>query len=191
MKKIHSFDEVFDGQKVFRTLLEAVSNPGRVVSIEDEAQKMYGDNKAFLAVAMTLIDNEVTYNTCQNETLGKDISLLTLSREESLDKADFIFIEDRRNLPEVFENAKEGTLADPQKSATFIIKSEEEFTHDIKIYGAGIKDTMIARVPEIAVEAMELRDSRLYEYPQGVDMIFVTPAGKILAIPRLVLREGK
>jgi alpha-D-ribose 1-methylphosphonate 5-triphosphate synthase subunit PhnH len=27
MKKLHSFDEVFDGQKVFRKVLEAMSNP--------------------------------------------------------------------------------------------------------------------------------------------------------------------
>ena len=52
MKKLHNFDEVFDGQKVFRKLLEAMSNPGRWVSIAAQSEKMYGENKDFLAIAM-------------------------------------------------------------------------------------------------------------------------------------------
>ena len=64
MKKLHSFDEVFDGQKVFRKVLEAMSNPGRRVFIAEQSEKMYSDGKVFLAIGMTLLDNEVTFATC-------------------------------------------------------------------------------------------------------------------------------
>ena len=40
MQKAHDFDTVFDCQEVFRKLLEAFSNPGRIVDISDGAKKL-------------------------------------------------------------------------------------------------------------------------------------------------------
>ena len=56
MNTLHNFDEVFDTQRVFRKLLEAMSNPGRIVSVSEEKDRLFGDFPSFLAVAMTLID---------------------------------------------------------------------------------------------------------------------------------------
>lgn len=189
MKKLHDFSEVFDGQKVFRKLLEALSNPGRTVSIAEQAEKMYGDNKVFLALAMTVLDNEVSFCACGNKELAENISLLTLSKELALEEADFIFVEKEDQLAEVFEKAKCGTLADPQKSATIMIKTEKNKEKTWNIYGAGVDGTLALTVPNAAYEAMELRDVQHYEYPQGVDMVFVTDYGELFAIPRLVLRK--
>ena len=105
MKKLHSFDEVFDGQKVFRKVLEAMSNPGRRVFIAEQSEKMYSDGKVFLAIGMTLLDNEVTFATCGNQELAENMSLITLSKEESLENADFIFVEEESKLTEVIEKA--------------------------------------------------------------------------------------
>lgn len=52
MKKLHSFDEVFDGQKVFRLVLEAMSNPGRKVSISEKAEKCMATIKLFLLLQL-------------------------------------------------------------------------------------------------------------------------------------------
>lgn len=59
MNTLHQFDEVFDTQRVFRKLLEAMSNPGRTVSVSDEKDRLFGDFPSILAVAVTLLDNEV------------------------------------------------------------------------------------------------------------------------------------
>lgn len=189
MKKIHNFDEVFDGQIVFRALLDATSKPGKQVSVSEQVNKMYGLNKAFLTIAMTLIDNEVSYNTMDNEELKKDISILTLGKEEKIEDADYIFIEEAKNLKEVIGKVKIGTLANPHKSATLIIKMPDNATEEIRIYGAGIDGIKTIMVSDIVTEALNLRDESKYEYPQGIDLIFITESGKIMAIPRLVLRE--
>ena len=189
MKKLHNFNEVFDGQAVFRKVLEAMSNPGRVVSIEEQAGKMHGNQQAFLALAMTLLDNEVSFDTCGDRELANDISLITLSKEVSLEEADFIFLNRKEDLEQVFRHAKCGTLADPQKSATIIMKAEESCSKEWMIYGAGVDGTQKIWVPEIAELAMKLRDDQAYEYPQGVDMIFVNDCGELFCIPRLVMKE--
>lgn len=189
MKKIHDFDEVFDGQKVFRIILEAMSNPGRMLSIEEQAKKMFGDNQAFLALAMTLLDNEVSFDTFEDEELAKNISLLTLSKRVELEEADFLFIEKESDLERAFEGAKGGTLADPHKSATLIIKAQNTKKNAITIYGPGVNKSLEIQVPDVVVKAMDFRKKQNYEYPQGVDMMFVTEDMKIFCIPRLVLRE--
>ena len=188
MKKLHSFNEVFDGQAVFRKVLEAMANPGRIVSIEEQARKMHGNQQVFLALGMALLDNEVSFYTCGNKGLADSISLLTLSKEASLEEADFIFVERKEELDQIFGKAKSGTLADPQKSATILMKVEE-CSKEWKIYGPGIDGTKELLVPETAEWAMNLRDAQAYEYPQGVDMIFVNDCGDIFCIPRLVMKE--
>lgn len=190
MKKLHNFDEVFDGQKVFRKILEAVSNPGRKVSISEQAEKLYGDNRVFLAIAMTLLDNEVSFFVCDNQELAESIALLTLSKEASLENADFVFVENADNLDEVFEKAKCGTLEEPQKSATIVIKEDNKCNTAFEIYGAGVDGTLKLEVPDVVEKALELRNRQNYEYPQGVDIIFVTSGGELYSIPRLVMRRG-
>lgn len=188
MKKLHNFHEVYDGQAVFRKVLEAMANPGRRVSIAAQAEKLYGENPVFLALAMTLLDNEVGFFVCKNKKLVEDIALLTLSNETSPEEADFIFVETEEQLTQVFKKAKCGTLADPQKSATLIIKVSAVSDVTWNIFGAGVDGTMTLQVPEIAERAMELRKQQEYEYPQGVDMIFITDDGEMFCIPRLVMK---
>jgi len=183
--KKHNFDIVFDSQKVFRLILEAMSNPAKIVNIKEYADKLYGDYPALLAVAMTLLDNEVSFNTCENRQLSDDIISLTLSRREKLDSADFIFVCNPSNIKNVIENAKCGTLADPHKSATIIIQNDDESVEQLKLCGPGIKDFVEVQVSKPVKDVIILRDAQYYEYPQGIDLIFVSNNGELFAIPRL------
>ena len=176
----HNFDVVFDSQKIFRLILEAMSNPTRVVNIKE-----YGDDSVFLAVAMTLLDNEVSFNTCGNETLSEEISSLTLAKRENIENADFIFTNDVKYI----ENFKCGTLADPHKSATVIIRNDGDPACQLTFYGPGINGLTTVQVTQIVHDAIILRDAQNYEYPQGIDLIFVSGAGELFAIPRLTRME--
>ena len=191
MKKLHSFDEVFDGQKVFRTILEGMSNPGRILSISEQAEKLYGDDAAFLALAITLLDNEVSFFACENAGLSENIPLLTLSSETDMENADYIFVNDSEMLEEIFEKAKIGSLADPQQSATIFIKTELGGDNELKLYGSGIDKEISLFVSDVVYRAVNLRDKQRYEYPQGVDMVFVSKESNILCIPRLCLQKGE
>ena len=189
MKKIHNFDLVYDSQKMFRLLLEAMSNPTRRVNIKEFSEKMYGNHSDFLALAMTLLDNEVTFSTCENQEISDEIVSLTLSNREQIDFADFIFVADSSLLQEVIETAKAGTLKDPQRSATIIVKDDKSELVPLNLSGPGIKDKTHFLTSRLVEKAIEIRDNNYFEYPQGLDLIFVTNNSELFAITRTTKKE--
>ena len=195
LSKKHSFDTVFDGQKVFRLVLEAMSNPARVVNISEYADKLFGDRPAFLALAVTLLDNEVSFSTCEDHKLSDEIVSLTLAKNVELESADFVFIgypcEHPCEIKNTIENVKCGTLSDPHKSATVIIRNEDGLACWMQLYGPGIEDRARVHVTQTVKRAVVLRDAQNYEYPQGIDMLFVSDDGELLAIPRLTRMEAE
>ena len=186
LTKKHSFDPVFDSQKVFRLILEATSNPTRVVHIKESADKLFGSCPAFLAVAMTLLDNETSFSVRGDDSLPDEIASLTLARREKTESADFLFVCDPDDLKIVIETAKCGTLADPHKSATIIIQNDGEPSCRLTLSGPGIDGQATVRVSQMVKDTIVLRSAQSYEYPQGVDLIFVSGARELFAIPRLV-----
>ena len=186
LTKKHSFDIVFNSQKVFRLILEAMSNPTKTVNIKEHAEKLFGDHPALLAVAMTLLDNEVSFNTCENRELSDEIASLTLAGREQIENADFIFVCNSDDINDVIENAKCGTLADPQKSTTVIIQNDGEPDCRMTLFGPGIDGQIEVEVSQMVKDTIMLRDAQNYEYPQGIDLIFISSDGELFAIPRLI-----
>lgn len=186
LERRHSFDPVFDSQKVYRTLLEALSYPSRRLSVVDSALQV-NDNAA-LALAMSIVDNEVTYAVVGDAQLDKEIALYTLSESAAIEDADFIFVQDVDRCAEVIAAAKAGTLADPHKSATLIVCAPGERDCTITLQGPGIKCKQVVEVHPAVVDCLDARDAQLYEYPQGIDMVFLDQSSEIMAIPRLVGR---
>lgn len=189
LSKKYSFHEVFDSQKMFRLILEAMSNSARAVSIKEYALKMFGEEPALLAIAMTLLDNEVSFNTCENNSLSDEIISLTLAKHTELANADFIFVCEATDIKNVIENAKCGSLSDPHKSAAVIIRDNGNAVCNIALRGPGIDGELTLPVSELVRDALRLRDEQCYEYPQGIDLLFVTVSGELFAIPRLVVWE--
>jgi len=186
LTKKHSFDLVFDSQKVFRLVLEAMSNPARDAVIKEYADKLFGSFPVFLAVALTLLDNEVSFNTCENQTLSNEIASLTLSRKTNIEEADFIFASNYSVMEKAINNAKCGTLADPHKSATVIIQNNGISALCLMLSGPGIDGQVEFMVTQTVKDAITIRDAQNYEYPQGIDLLFVSGLGEMFAIPRLV-----
>jgi len=190
MKRIHSFDEVLDAQKVFRLVLRAMANPATAVDIGEAAARLYGAAPELLAVAMTLLDNEVGFSACGDDALAGRIISLTLAREESLENADFIFVSDTRHLKDAIQRAKCGTLSDPHKSATLVVGIDDGKGATLRLAGPGIRGAAEIRTSKAVEEALGIRDAQGYEYPQGIDFIFVTGNGALFAVPRLTSREA-
>lgn len=189
LSKKHKFHEVFDSQKVYRLILEAMSNPGRTVTIREYAEKMFGEKPAFLALAMTLLDNEVTFHTGEDGRLSEEIVSLTLAKKAELMDADFIFVSGSDDLKTVIENAKCGSLTDPHKSALILIENGDCGRWDLTLHGPGIDGECTILASGLVKRALQLRDEQCYEYPQGIDFIFVTDEGDLFGIPRLVSWE--
>ena len=189
LAKKHSFDMVFDSQKVFRLILEACAHPTKMVSIREGSDRLFGDNPAMLALAMTLLDNEVSFNTCEDRLLSHEISCLTHARSASIAEADFIFISRIDDLGAAIENARCGTLENPHESATIIIRDTRDKDtplSELTFSGPGIDTKANVKVSRTIHEALMLRDEQNYEYPQGIDLLFITEKDDLLAIPRLV-----
>lgn len=191
MKRIHSFDAVHDGQKMFRLLLKAISNPLQRVNIHEYAEKLYGNDKAFLAIAFTMVDNEATFHTFENQILDGNIISLTLSTKASCEEADFIFVADEKNLQRAIEQAKCGTLANPHKSATIIVRIKNTDDISLTMHGAGIDGEISITTNRLVRRAVEMRDEMYFEYPQGLDFLFVDEKDDVFAIPRLVKKGAE
>ena len=191
LSKKHSFDAVFDSQKMFRLILDALSNPARIVDISEYAAKLSGGRPAFLAVAVTLLDNEVSFNTCGEDELSDEIASLTLARKDEIESADFVFVSCPDDIENVIENMKCGTLSDPHKSATAIIRNEGAPACRMKLSGPGIDGHAAVHATRTIEYAVMSRDARNYEYPRGIDMLFVSDNGELFAIPRLTRMEAE
>ncbi|MFA5657876.1 MAG: phosphonate C-P lyase system protein PhnH [Oscillospiraceae bacterium] len=190
MKKIHTFDEVHDSQRTFRLILEAMSNPLKIVNIKKYADKLFGSEKSFLAVAMTLLDNEVSFFTFDNEELDGNIISLTLSEKTTCENADFIFAGKEEAMLEAVRTAKCGTHIDPHKSATVISRIKSGGNYPLKMSGPGIDGCITLNTDKTVDAAICQRDKMCFEYPQGIDMLFIDDDDKLFAVPRLVKREG-
>jgi len=191
LSKKHNFSRVFDSQKIFRLLLEAMSNPARVVNINEYASKLVGDHPAFLAVAMALLDNEVSFHTCGNQSLSDEIVSLVLAKSEPIESADYVFVSDPKGADFAITNAKRGTPADPHKSATIIIRNDDPPVCGLTLSGPGIDDRITVQVTQTVKDAIAMRDGQNHEYPEGIDLLFVSSMGELYAIPRLTRMEAE
>jgi alpha-D-ribose 1-methylphosphonate 5-triphosphate synthase subunit PhnH len=163
-----------------------VSNPARVVNIKEYAGKLFGGHPEFLAVALTLLDNEVGFSACENSLLSDEIASLTLAEAEQTEHADFIFVPSSSDLSNAITKAKCGTLDDPHKSATIIVQNDGEPAVRLTFSGPGVNGRMEVELTQTVKDAIALRDAQRYEYPQGIDLIFISRVGELFAIPRLV-----
>ena len=90
MKQLHTFDDIFDTQKTFRLLLDAMANPSRVVSIQEGAEKLYGSKREMLTLAMTLLDKNTGFYTFGHTELDEQIDM-ALPRRLTLDLSGLSF----------------------------------------------------------------------------------------------------
>lgn len=191
MKQLHTFDDVFDSQKVFRRLLDAMANPGRRCGIQEQGEKLFGDQPALLAIAMTLLDASVSFCAPEEPALTEQIVLLTHARPVPPEQADYLFLPSAEQLSALIEIAKEGTLEDPHTSATVIVKVPDGQAGECpaRLSGPGVDGQMETTLPPAVIQAVKLRNAQEYEYPQGIDFIFLLPESQLLCIPRLIRME--
>jgi len=189
LERKHDFHTGYDTQAMFRLILTATSNPSREVNIQPFADKLFGPYPHLLAVAMTLLDNEVGYCVRENSDLTENIAALTLSSEKPLEDADFVFITDPKMLEDAIRCVKCGTLRDPHRSATLVVWSKDESKCALWMTGPGIAGATTWHTTKIARLALQARDAQRFEYPEGIDFLFVSESGMLAAVPRLVRWE--
>lgn len=185
-------DMVHDIQSVYRKVLNAMSRPGVLENISEEAEKndininFYGGS--FLVMLM-ILDREVSFNVVseQGNDVSKLISEITYAQVKPVEESDYIFVLEDKTveiLDEVIEKCKIGNLVDPQKSATIIAEVKcISKDGDIALEGPGIQD-----VNKISIcgdkKWISARKNKNEEYPLGVELIFVDENSNLVCIPR-------
>ena len=186
MRNKREFDPVHDAQGVFRKLMQATANPGRWEDINEQVERMEtGARGVTLSLAISLLDGEVCFYTDMGRELDAEIAFLTGSRRAALAEADFIFI-GAAEAADVLKAAKTGTLEDPHASATVLILCGKEELKKYRLISPGIRPKSFSHLSDAAHAWLSQRQKCGHEYPRGVDLVFYTEDGRVMALPRLV-----
>jgi alpha-D-ribose 1-methylphosphonate 5-triphosphate synthase subunit PhnH len=193
VKNKHAFDMVHGAQEVFRILLEALSNPGRVLTLRPYAGQFTGQGR-WLAPAVTLLDQGTGFYWDGDRETGEEIRFLSGAPQVSLEEADFIFLSRGAVSPNealgILTRVKQGTHPDPHKSALLFICAGGEGE------GGNPGETLALKGPGIPPEGRTIRlcpgeaawrrarDERGFEYPCGVELVFLRDDDSILALTR-------
>jgi alpha-D-ribose 1-methylphosphonate 5-triphosphate synthase subunit PhnH len=196
MKAKYGFDPVHGAQELFRLLLEALANPGRTLSLKDHAGQ-FARNGRWLALALTLLDNETGFYWDGPDDTGKEIRFLTGAEPVPPEKADFLFLSGSGLAPAAYDPAdllsrvKAGSPETPHDSALLLIavpgEEAAENAQAVLLRGPGVppEGRHIGLCPAEAAW-LRAREERGFEYPCGVELIFIREDLSFAAITRKV-----
>lgn len=182
---------VRSSQKNYRSLLEAMSRPGRLVRLS--ATGTESPYAAVMAIGECLLDHEVSLCVIGNggaKALQATLVAATQVRIESLEKADFVFVVGGQGRGRVCR-AKRGFLESPEEGATLVYCINSRLTNAsdrfrIRLVGPGIAGQGGIVPEKNGVPVEEFRELMVVNsnYPLGVDIFFVWPNGELIGIPR-------
>jgi alpha-D-ribose 1-methylphosphonate 5-triphosphate synthase subunit PhnH len=124
--------------------------------------------------------------------LAAEIARLTFSPRAEVEEADYVFADATAGASEVFSlirQVKRGSLWQPEESATLLVLVEETASAsageaNLLLSGPGIPDQILCSVKGMPPGWTEERHRQIEEYPLGIDLVFYTEQGSILALPR-------
>ena len=190
----HDFDMVTGTQEVFRLLLEALANPGRSVDLSRQVCR-FTANGQWLTPALTLLDNETGFFWDGLPEVGEEIRFLSGAVCSPLESADFVFLSSpgagaenaRSKAEQVFSKVKDGTHRDPHDSALIFLADAGKKEQFLALRGPGIPpEGRNVLLSETEAEWIKARNARNFEYPRGVEIVFMREDNSILAITRKV-----
>lgn len=208
-----SSDGVYHTQNVFRQLLAAMSEPGRVVAIPPWSPP---DPSPFVSpplasIALTLLDRQVTFATggSGQQALAAALQTLTWAKAaEPGSPAEYVFIQEptdaqeiRRFLSPLFA----GELLNPGQGAliTILVSRVQAVeptdcpelsriaTRLWRMSGPGIPGTRLVAVSGLEEDWIRRREEMVRDYPMGTDFLLVDHEGHLVGVPRhTTLHQG-
>ena len=176
------FDTIFDSQRVFRCLLQAASQPGKLFTLPPF------ECGSLEIVARTLLDHEVSFHAIGDGALEASERLvrITGARMVPVSEADFALISGGDSDGAVL-TLRRGELERPERGATAIYTVEDLSNTGslaMKLTGPGLPGVRTLGIEGLLVEEAEgIRESRR-DYPLGVDVYLVDGAGRVAGLPR-------
>lgn len=212
--EVATFDTIHDTQTVFRKLLDALARPGKIQSIAHVTGRVLvpvSFSPALLACASALVDGEVTFAVVASAAAETSDYLRwqTFSSPTALDEADYVLVDDElpsTNIEQLLARVKRGTLMEPHTSATLFITVAEltsvsqeermdlESVHEmvvLELTGPGVNTSTTCAVKGLSRTWLQQRALVNAEYPLGIDMVFATKHGELMALPRTTVVRVK
>jgi alpha-D-ribose 1-methylphosphonate 5-triphosphate synthase subunit PhnH len=184
-----AFDKVFDTQKIYRQMLDAIARPGKICSMPPlDIRPPAGLSSAAAGMAFTLLDSETSFAVLPYAAAWQEyIALNTGAGNSAVDAAEFLIVEGSKNLPELAE-ANRGDLLSPEQGSTLIVLvdgiAESGKCARLTLSGPGIAGRIRMSVDGLHPANLERILKLNQEYPLGVDVFFVDAAGRLAAMPR-------
>lgn len=173
-----AFDAVFDSQRVFRCVLQATAQPGKLFTLPPVGVAPPE------TVALALLDHEVTFCVVGAEA-GERLSRMTGSREVPLEEAEFALLSGGDSGGAVSKLGR-GDLERPERGATAIYAVERLGTGPVtlRLSGPGVPGTRTLGVEGLPKTEIEAIQKTRADYPLGVDVYLVDGAGQLAGLPR-------
>jgi len=178
-------DPVFDSQRSFRNILDAMSRPGSIQTISVDLVPPAPLHTATAAIALTLLDFETHIWTDFPETseAAHYLRFHCGCKWENKAAAQFAVITRPERLPEL-DLFYLGYEDSPGKSATLVIQVGELLPGGDKVFrGPGIAGEERVGISGLAEGFWDFWSHNHRLYPLGVDVIFAA-GRKCLGLPR-------
>jgi alpha-D-ribose 1-methylphosphonate 5-triphosphate synthase subunit PhnH len=182
MRREASYDEVFDGQRDFRVILDAMARPGTIRRVEAEKLEVpAGWDEAAAVVALALLDRDTTF-WAEDGAVAEYIRGNTRSREADAAEAEFLFAVGAAGSALAVTEATVGNALYPESGATVVLPAAFSGSVGVTIEGPGVAGTvrLDAGLPP---ELWQMRQERNAEFPLGLDWI-LTDGDRLVCVPR-------
>ena len=189
MLKKHQFDFIQDTANIFRLLLDSFAYPGKKNDVLPYSGKLSANHSVMSALAVVLLDNETSFYVHGAPELAQEVRELTNCPASPAEKAYFIFVPCATDTNEkrfLLRDCLHGSFLDPHESATILVSVASGNERRVELSGPGVGSGKKATFPEEVLDWMRERDSQNFEYPLGVDFVFVLSDSHVLCVPRLV-----
>jgi phosphonate C-P lyase system protein PhnH len=192
---VKSYDQVIDGQRHYRTLLQATARPGTIGQLDDISLEVPPQlSRATALVVLALFSSDVSYLLeCAAAASAHFIETETGAKPNEAEHADFLILPEANRLDSL-ERARAGTLTYPDLGATAIVQvaaispAPMPGALRLRLTGPGIEDEVEVFVLGAGEPLFRLFRERNAEFPMGIDAFFTCDslsAGPcVLALPR-------
>lgn len=175
--------DTFSSQRTFRSLLDALSRPGRLSRLHPPS-----GIPAALLPALALVDVDVTacvLTTSESADLGAVLATATGARLVPMEQADVV-VALRPPTPDEIRSLRRGRADAPELGARLSVACTKVTGGDVQLIlrGPGVPDLRTLDVGGLEPAVFDALVGVNRQFPTGIDTFLVADDGTVAGIPR-------
>lgn len=185
-------DPAHDSQRLFRTVLEAFSHPGRIVTLPEAPTGVGPLSHAATAFVLTLVDRDTPLwlEPAFDLPAVRDFVRFHTGARIAMREADALFALVTPDRTPLLDGFAIGTDPYPDRSATLVIEVPTLTSGETRtIRGPGIETRAEISIAGLPASFWGEWAANHALFPCGVDVVF-TSSASLLALPRSIVVEA-